>query len=1606
MKKKTKRIMAGVLALGIAFNTPAYAEAAEAVGQKRMPFTFEMREYIIDREETSEEAPEADMSEDAPDDIPESSKDSTSESASNTTSESIAEEQPSNTSEEGSIEAAGNITEESALEENITEENNTKESETEENITEENALEESTSEASASEMSENASWGLPVHAEIYEEEAPVENNSKKKDDDNKKNNEFTMKMEKAAGILPEVTDRGFLDYRTYVAGTASPEISIKVVESMSVFPPTGRMNVGTGGKELSEDELANLHYAFHLEKGGIVEPGYMEKSCVHDNSKSCFKDAMTLKVIGVGETEYTVQAIGDSARTIYAGYGTIKVQNSPLFDSDFYIEVSGGRHQKDYTYDEWKAYLQAHDNWVDGDVHIRLSDTGQKYYTAVESQETGSADKKKTYTLWAENPQRNASTKEEKNGTRSYTVGIDKAAPVLTAFAAGSKCYEPTKTDTEQYFAEDFVLNGTFEDSGSGLDRIEYTTNAKAGDQAEWTEIVAGKHGAANCDFQIRLPDGCYNAVAVRAYDMMGNVSAEQGFVNEQGEFIKVIVDQSEPVMSMRVTSDNQPYNGENDNWTNKDIIFHMTADAESCPYAGIELLEYKYEKIGEVSDTINMDGEWTALPWQDKPEAELAIKDDKNGYYSFRAVSRSGIATKDIVRERVLVQHQAADPKQMIVSGVDDKKRINEWYNKESGVPNIHFEYPEYDTGAVSKAYDAPITMHYKLTAEPNEFSQAPANIEKSAAIGVMNSENGRGFAVTKDELDGFMVDFGYNAETREAQDGIYTLEYWITDKAGNESERQVQVYKIDTHEPTDMMVMIDKSEFPVGQESTIVYDKFYRDTVTGRASAQYGISGKGMLQIKRAKKPGEWKEMDNTGFDGEDNVDINPNTRCFLYVRAQDQAGNIAEGWTMGLAVDNLAPNEENNMSLIMEPEGANEHGFFNQDVDVRINIQDAPEDDNCAALMSVLDSIGRDGVDTITDNELFSFIKEQPTNEELAQAASFETVQVIDAKENESNDAYIEVTAADRAGNTKTSIQLLKVDVTKPEISIEFDNNNAVNKNFYHEKRIATIHVTERNFDPASVYIEVQKNGNASDFEMSGWRSDGIEHYATIAFTEDGNYAIAASCTDLADNQSEQVQTETFTIDCTAPEIRLELIAEQETQIQTKEYYNTGIKARISVTEHNFNEHDFVMNISPAVTKGAWSHDGDVHTMQILFDDEHTYHIDCAYTDLAGNTANHAEKDFTIDTTAPAITIDGIVDGSANMGAILPVVTVLDLNMEESGVGISVISGIGESVKNSIETSAVADGSGAGYRFTLRDMTDKEDNVYYLTVTACDKAGNEAALTYRFSLNRNGSVYDIQQIVSLMDNQYQTCDRLDNLQIVEMNVDTVDEFELYISRNGELGYKAVYSKEISGSENTGYTYVYNIDEKNFTQEGTYRLSLYSRDRAGNEVNNMTDIRGNEISFIVDNTAPKVIINGVESGKVYDVDAQEVQIVVTDNFQLAKAEFTLVNKDNETLGKWDYMELAGEGGTLNITIPQYDGEISLLYRVKDAAGNEKQTFLGDQTALSDFLVTTDKLVQLVNKPTETPLGRSVFFMSGVSMLAAIFFILRSVYRRKFSKG
>ena len=364
---------------------------------------------------------------------------------------------------------------------------------------------------------------------------------------------------------------------------------------------------------------------------------------------------------------------------------------------------------------------------------------------------------------------------------------------------------------------------------------------------------------------------------------------------------------------------------------------------------------------------------------------------------------------------------------------------------------------------------------------------------------------------------------------------------------------------------------------------------------------------------------------------------------------------------------------------------------------------------------------------------------------------------------------------------------------------------------------------------------------------------------------------------------------------------------------------------------------------------------------------------------YTDLAGNTIDtFTPEEFYIDSNAPTIEINGVADHSANAGDVNPTVTVADNNYDAEGVKITLQNSKGQQ----IELKRSQTGSESSYTYALTNVNEQPDEIYTLSVVATDKAGNESELSYRFALNRHGSVYDLSQISSLVDRAYIRYEDLGDLHIQEMNVSEVNDFEVYVTRNGEMvqskqqkgrpssnDKNAVYvGTQVNGSDEIGYEYDYTLYRESFQQEGIYNIMFYSKDAAGNEVNNTLTEKKADLTFIIDNTAPTVVIEGVEDGQLYVEESKDVNVYVSDNFKLTEAYFTLVDEDGNVVETYNYMDMAKEAGDIvTLTLPSSDKKQSLRYYAADAAGNSIVT-LEDENTATGFTISTNAWLRYTN--------------------------------------
>lgn len=569
-------------------------------------------------------------------------------------------------------------------------------------------------------------------------------------------------------------------------------------------------------------------------------------------------------------------------------------------------------------------------------------------------------------------------------------------------------------------------------------------------------------------------------------------------------------------------------------------------------------------------------------------------------------------------------------------------------------------------------------------------------------------------------------------------------------------------------------------------------------------------------------------------------------------------------------------------------------------------------------------------------------------------------------------EKNSIEASLTMRDNAGNTtKAAKKTFSVDSTPPKVFVEYDNNEAYNGKFYKEKRYATIHVIDANFSAENCDIKTTGPGvSKSEWQHipgSGCNgkvhSGDCEYTCQVGFVTDGDYTFGFECTDLAGWTGSYGQIDEFTIDMTEPVIQ---VSYDNQNAQNGNFYKDARTATIQIEEHNFEPEDVTVtitamdggnaiNVPPVV---GWTKHDDIHTATIAYDYDGEFTFDIEYTDLADNKAEEYEQDqFVIDVTEPEIEITGITDRSANKGGVQPVITCNDTNLEDAVISLKGVN------RGNVKADYEVRRAGSGIVYKMKDLEHikKNDDIYTLHITARDKAGNEYEEEIHYSVNRFGSVYQYdKQTETLINNYYSSA--CGDLVVKEINVNTLKAKRVTYSKDGEivtLQEGKDYRLSQSGDEFNWKEYVYTIFKENFEEDGKYILTLYSEDLADNHSDNR--VKGKNIEFVMDRTAPSLVLSGIKDGGQYNENTKELVINAEDNIGLAGVE---VYNDGIQIADFDGETITEANGTLSISLQSKNDWQELTVITRDMAGNE------NRSETLTYLITTNLLVQWYKNP------------------------------------
>ena len=794
--------------------------------------------------------------------------------------------------------------------------------------------------------------------------------------------------------------------------------------------------------------------------------------------------------------------------------------------------------------------------------------------------------------------------------------------------------------------------------------------------------------------------------------------------------------------------------------------------------------------------------------------------------------------------------------------------------------------------------------------------------------------------------------------------EDANYSISMEYTDLAGNHVVTPTYYFTVDKTAPVGSLNVSssdgamqykeakDSASFEHVTSGSVQVGSEADDITSGLASVQYYLyhpdveaRGTFALPSNQALEQFTWSPWTS-------NLNLDTDQQVVVYQRMEDKAGNVSYVNTSGaIIIDKTVPAKPS-IELVTPPSG---NGRYNGDVTGKIHVEDQVAGGTYSGLKTVTVEVLNG--DHVTQTQTYEVGSKQDRTK------AFDTSVVVDSKLNNSNFVKIRVTTTDWAGNVSTGEQELSIDTVAPRIEVSFDTNDGKNGRYYNQARTATVRIYERNFDPNGVNIAIH-GGNAS---ISGWSvgsdagvSDENVNIATITFSEDGDYTFDIQATDQASNSSDYKHTDLFTIDVTKPTLSVSW----DKELVNGKYVASARTATITVQEHNFDPAGLTAAIKASLESqgisvpsvGGWSSNGDTHTASLTFADDGDYSFTLDFEDMAGNKSETlTENEFTVDSTVPEITFEGVQDHASYKDEVKPVVRFTDRNFDPSQISLKLKGYRHQEVDLTGSLSEITNGGVVSVADFVHDAD--VDDVYTLTAETTDKAGNKTSKSITFSVNRFGSNYFFSnQTEQYLEKFYHN--KEEDIVIHEVNTDSLVRNDLVVTKDGSSIKVSKNDYTVEDISSNGWKeYVYTVKASVFEKEGRYEVTIDSEDAAGNQQSNQ--IKEKPATFVIDKTDPSAVITGVANGEIYNALERDIEIVPTDNILVGKIELLL---DGKVVKEFDLSEDDALNNKFEYKLLESNKWQEVQVKVTDAAGN-----VATSSKLK-VLITPDSMVRFLN--------------------------------------
>ena len=858
----------------------------------------------------------------------------------------------------------------------------------------------------------------------------------------------------------------------------------------------------------------------------------------------------------------------------------------------------------------------------------------------------------------------------------------------------------------------------------------------------------------------------------------------------------------------------------------------------------------------GTITDSVNFTIDDTDPVFTFDTPADNAVTNDNTPTVSGTVETDSTVTVRILNSLGVEVQSLATS-KSMLDWTVDAATLMDGTYT---------FEATATDSAGNTSVVSHTVTID---TADPSVTLLTPANnsstndttptVSGTAEIGVtvtveISDAQGNVVETQTPAVDG---SGNWTFDASALADGDYTVSATATDAAGNNATAGPNGFSVDTADPV--------FTFDTPADNAVTNDA--TPTVSGTVEAgsnvdvrildSNGNEVQSLATLPDLLNPGSWTT---------DTLPLADGTYTFV-ATARDAAGNSST-ISHTVTIDTNAP-----AVAITDP------------------ADNSSTNDNTPTVSGTAE-VGAAVTVTITDNNGNVVETQNPTVDGSGNWT-------FDASALADGDYTITATATDAAGNNGMATGVtFTVDTTAPTTAITTPADNSTTGD-----GTPTISGTVSEPGAAVTVTITDNNGNVVETQTPAVDGSGNWTFDASALGN-GDYTITASATDDAGNTGAD-STSNFTVDATAPSVSITAPADNANLSDTTPTVSgnvsePGATVTVTITDSNGN---IVETQTPVVdANGDWSFDA----AQLA---EGTYTAEATAVDNGGNTSTPANVTFTVDTSAPSVTLDTPADNSI----------LTDNTPTISGtaeVGVTVTVEISDAQGNVVETQTPAvDGSG-NWTFDASALADGD---YTVSATATDTAGNSA------TAGPNGFSVDTAAPVLTVTTPADGASTNDDTPTIQGTIDDpgATVTVVVLDDQGNAIETLVPTVDANGD--------WSVDASQLA-EGTYAIEVTAADAAGNASNTVNN------TFTIDLTDPTVSITGPADGSTTSDDTPTITGMVSEPGAVVTVEISDSNGNViETL-----TPTVAAGGGWSVDAAQLaDGAYTVTATATDAAGN-----------------------------------------------------------------